>query len=100
MEEWYVYVLVSETSNRTYVGISTDVPRRLLEHNGERQGGAKATRGFRPWRVGRVYGPYPSRSEASKAEYTIKKLKGAARLNVANSFPPEIDGMDLQHFCT
>ncbi len=80
-ESWYVYVLVSETTGRTYVGIALDPEKRLLEHNGEAKGGAKATRGWRPWKLGRVLGPFSSRSTACQVEYKLKKKKGKERLN-------------------
>lgn len=43
----YCYLLSSD--NRTYIGATIDVERRLLQHNGTLAGGAKATRG-RTWR--------------------------------------------------
>lgn len=76
---WFVYVLVSTTNIRTYVGISTDPPRRLKQHNGRLPGGAKSTRAGRPWKIGTTYGPF-DRSEASKVEYQVKKLRGQKRL--------------------
>lgn len=82
---WSVYVLVSDATGRTYVGASVDVHRRLLEHNGEGNRGAKATRAGRPWRVGAIYGPYGSRGEAQAAEARIKRLRGSARLSYSDS---------------
>jgi len=79
--DWYVYVLVSTRRTRTYVGISTDCDRRLRQHNGALPGGAKSTRAGRPWGIGIVYGPFDNRSEASKIEYRVKKLRGRNRLN-------------------
>jgi len=79
-DEWFVYVLDSKVANRTYVGVAKDVDKRLLEHNGNLPNGAKSTRGFRPWIVQKVYGPY-SKSEAYKVECAIKKLAGEARFN-------------------
>ena len=79
---WYVYVLVSERNGRTYVGIAIDPDRRLRQHNGHRKGGAKSTRGGRPWRNGRLLGPYESRGEAQKVEARVKRSKGVARLTV------------------
>ena len=76
---WFVYVLTS--TRKTYVGISTDCERRLLQHNGSLAGGAKSTRAGRPWRIGIVYGPFENRSEASKIEYRVKKLRGTKRLD-------------------
>lgn len=77
--EWFVYVLVSE-SGRTYCGVTTDPERRLDQHNGNKPGGAKATRAHRPWRLGKVWSGF-TRSEACKAEYQIKKLSGLSRLD-------------------
>jgi len=75
MSSWYVYVLVSEATGRTYVGATTDPERRLREHNGEISGGAKATRAHRPWRMGRIVGPIDTQREALREEHRIKKLR-------------------------
>ncbi len=76
---WIVYVL--ESAARTYVGITTDLDRRLEQHNGQRRGGAKATRASRPWRVARQWGPFPSRGEALRLEHAVKRLRGRRRLS-------------------
>lgn len=78
--EWFVYVLVSECAERTYVGIALNPDKRLEEHNGIRAGGARSTRAHRPWKLATTYGPYANRSEACTAEARVKKLKGLARL--------------------
>ncbi|MBM4014123.1 MAG: GIY-YIG nuclease family protein [Planctomycetes bacterium] len=75
---WFVYVLASAT--RTYVGITTDLDRRLEQHNGTRRGGARATRAGRPWRLARRWGPFASRGEALRLEYAVKRLRGRRRL--------------------
>lgn len=77
---WHLYVLCSASTRRTYVGISLDVERRVKQHNGELAGGAASTRGGRPWTVGAIYGPYPDRSAASRAERVLKAQRGQARL--------------------
>lgn len=82
--QWFVYVLLSsggsrERARRSYVGISLDPARRLLQHNGELPGGAKSTRGGRPWRIGRVLGPYSGRGQAQQLEASLKKLSGEGR---------------------
>jgi predicted GIY-YIG superfamily endonuclease len=77
---WFVYVLVSASGSRTYVGITIDLERRLQEHNGELPRGAKATRRGRPWSIGASFGPFETKSEALKLELRIKKLRGLRRL--------------------
>ena len=78
--EWFVYVLESQCQTRTYVGISPDPETRLAQHNGEEKGGAKSTRAGRPWSVVKIYGAFESRAEAQRAEYSVKRLSGRARL--------------------
>ena len=73
-KDWWVYVIVTDTG-RTYVGSTTDPRRRLRQHNGEIKGGARSTRGKGPWTLGRVYGPYTTRSTAFKAEISLKRGK-------------------------
>ncbi|MED6335603.1 MAG: GIY-YIG nuclease family protein [Planctomycetota bacterium] len=82
---WIVYVLVSESAERTYVGISTDLERRLNQHNGIVAGGARSTRQGRPWKVGVTYGPYGTRSEALRIEGEVKRKRGRERLNWSGS---------------
>ncbi|GLC39017.1 hypothetical protein PLESTB_001770900 [Pleodorina starrii] len=45
----YNYILVSESTQRTYNGITTDLQRRLQQHRGLLPGGAKSTRTARDW---------------------------------------------------
>jgi predicted GIY-YIG superfamily endonuclease len=79
---WVVYVLRSCDGRRTYVGITSDLPRRLSQHNGELPGGAKSTRAGRPWTVGRQHGPFDSRGDALRLEATIKRRPGRKRLEI------------------
>jgi predicted GIY-YIG superfamily endonuclease len=77
--DWFVYLLVSATDGRTYVGITTDVARRLAQHNGAQAGGARSTRAGRPWRVAACSPPLPDRSTALRFEHRVKRLRGTAR---------------------
>lgn len=79
-DEWQVYLL--ECADGTlYTGVSRDLARRLLQHNGERAGGPKYTRGRRPvhllWSA-----PAADRSEAQQREAAIKKLSRADKLKL------------------
>jgi predicted GIY-YIG superfamily endonuclease len=40
----YCYILYNENNNTTYNGYTTNLKRRLRQHNGELVGGAKSTR--------------------------------------------------------
>lgn len=80
MKSWFVYVLRSKQTGRTYVGATINEKRRLRQHNGEIKGGARATRGFRPWEIIRLIGPIKTQKEALKEERRVKKLR-AKRLN-------------------
>lgn len=77
---WSVYVLVSAQSSRTYVGITTDLARRVAQHNGDLRGGARSTRAGRPWELAAKYGPFEGRGEAQRVEHAVKRLRGVARL--------------------
>ncbi len=79
-KDWALYLLISANGNRTYVGVTTDVERRLAQHNGEIAGGAKSTRAGRPWRVLRSCDGFPDRSSAQSAEARLKHLNGDQRV--------------------
>jgi len=72
---YFVYILKC-ADETLYTGISTELERRIDEHNSSDKG-AKYTRVRRPVRL--VYSEeYPDRSTASKREYVIKKKMSRA----------------------
>jgi predicted GIY-YIG superfamily endonuclease len=71
------YCLVSE-KGRTYVGFSTNVDRRLRQHNGELQGGARATHGSSWNRIITVTG-FPTQQAALQFEWKWKRLTKGQR---------------------
>lgn len=79
--DWVVYLLTSARGDCTYVGVTTDLERRLAQHNGERPGGAKSTRRGRPWRVQGVLSGFRDRASAQQEEHVLKRLKGDERLD-------------------
>ena len=62
--------------NHTYVGITTNLDKRLKQHNGLLAGGAKCTRAKRPYDIAYYIDNISNRSIASKIEYDIKKKNG------------------------
>ena len=70
-KDWYLYV-VRCCDDSLYTGITTDVQRRIQEHNQSTKG-ARYTRARRPVELVIVWA-YNNRSEASQAEYAFKKL--------------------------
>jgi putative endonuclease len=85
---WYVYILECR-DGAYYVGITTDLQRRLAMHNGGLA--SRFTRVRRPVRY-RYAEPHVSRSAASKRELELKRWKrekkGALFHACANLIPP------------
>jgi putative endonuclease len=78
---YFVYILEC-CDGSLYTGITTDVIKRLAEHN-TKDTGAKYTKARRPVKL--VYEEVSSdRSSASKREYTIKKLSRIKKLQLIN----------------
>lgn len=78
---WFVY-LVRCADGSLYAGITTDVDRRVEEHNLDDVRGARYTRGRRP--VVLVYAESTaSRSAATRREREIKKMRRSAKLALA-----------------
>lgn len=71
----YVYILQSTINcNKSYVGVSNDLTRRLQQHNGEKSGGARFTRSCRPWSFFAVF-RLKNRHDALSMEWKIKHKK-------------------------
>ena len=77
---YYVYVLKSEATGRSYIGHSKDIHNRVEEHN---NGKSLATRGRGPWKL--VYHEkFDNRSDAMKREYYYKSQSGRLKLKEDN----------------
>jgi putative endonuclease len=75
--KWYAYLLCCRDGS-LYCGITTDLSRRLREHN-EGRAGARYTRTRRP--VTLVYSrEFPDRAAAARFEYQLKQLDRPAKL--------------------
>ena len=76
---YYVYILECN-DNTLYTGITTDLHRRINEHNFSDKG-AKYTKVRRPVKI--VYSEkHRGRSDASKREYEIKKFSRQEKLKL------------------
>ena len=80
---YYLYLL-SCADNTLYAGITTDVLRRLAEHNGSKKG-AKYTAARRPVKLAYAK-KFRSRSAVSKAEYQLKKLTLSEKLELIKNY--------------
>lgn len=77
---WHTYIVQCKDGT-FYTGISTDIERRISQHNSGK--GAKYTKQRRP--VHLVYSEtHPNRSEASKREWVIKQLSRKEKEKLIN----------------
>jgi putative endonuclease len=75
---WYIYIL--ECSDKSlYTGITTNIDRRVLEHNTGK--GSKYTKIRRPVKLIALFNA-ENRSQASKEEYRIKQLTKKEKLKL------------------
>ena len=82
---WWVYMLRCADGS-LYTGVTTDVARRVAEHNGDGGLGARYTRSRRP--VELVYvEPAAGRAAALRREVAIKQLDRARKLALCAPSP-------------
>ncbi|MHB1214103.1 MAG: GIY-YIG nuclease family protein [Thiobacillus sp.] len=80
---WCVYMLRCADGS-LYTGITTDVLRRVAEHNGDGAPGARYTRSRRPVQLVYVEAA-DSRAEAARREAAIKLLDRSRKLAMCES---------------
>jgi len=79
MKQWVVYIIETE-SGKLYTGITNDLERRFSEHRAGKKG-ARYFRLSKPQKI--VYQERcASRSEASKRESEIKKMRRYEKLSL------------------
>ena len=85
MSQWFVYILQCNDDS-LYTGVTTDIERRVKEHNYDTKLGASYTRARRPVKL--VYTEScDDRSHALKREMGIKKLKRTEKQALINKLP-------------
>lgn len=68
----FVYILLSQKFKKTYTGSTTDLDRRIKEHNA---GNHVFTKRYIPWKI--IYKEeYPTLIEARKREKYLKSCAG------------------------
>ncbi|HEY88439.1 MAG TPA: GIY-YIG nuclease family protein [Thermoflexia bacterium] len=85
---WYLYVLHCR-DNSFYTGITTDVARRVAEH--QAGVGARYTRAHLPVELLAAW-QYPNRSVATHVEYKFKALTHKAKIAWIAGRQPFMDG--------
>jgi len=98
---WTLYLLYHAVSNRTYLGVTTNVERRLRQHRGEIVGGARYTARIQKahptcvWQLVATLSPFPNQSEVTRWERLLKlKTRGLkqrydAMIAIADSRHPK-----------
>ena len=80
MKKWTVYILRC-ADDSLYTGITTDINRRLQQHNEDDRSGARYTRARRPVTLAWTE-MAADRSIASRREQAIKKLSRKNKLKL------------------
>ena len=69
---YYVYVLISINFDKSYIGFTNNLERRLKEHN---RGTSKYTRIYKPWEI-IYFEKFETREEAREREKYFKSAAG------------------------
>ena len=65
---YYVYIIKSLNRNYSYIGVTSDISKRIKEHN---NGCSKSTKPYRPFMLAHEE-EYKTLSEARKREWFLK----------------------------
>ncbi len=76
MKFYYVYVLYNKNRSFIYVGYSTNLKQRIIEHN---KGYSKSTKGYLPLELIH-YEAYKNKIDAKRREQYFKTTKGKTTL--------------------
>lgn len=74
---YFLYILKSESTNRSYIGQTSDLEKRLWEHN---NGKSLSTRRKGPWKLV-YYEEFATRSGALMRERYFKSVPGRLELS-------------------
>lgn len=68
-------MITNEDANKTYVGITNDLKKRIRQHSGELVGGAKSTSGKGLWHYVCVISGFPTDTLARQFEWALHHCK-------------------------
>ncbi|RLC51638.1 MAG: hypothetical protein DRZ79_02460 [Candidatus Cloacimonadota bacterium] len=68
---FYTYVLYSSSTDKYYIGYTSNIDKRLTKHN---NGNSRSTKAGIPWKLVHLE-KYETKTEAIKREYEIKRTK-------------------------
>jgi structure-specific endonuclease subunit SLX1 len=96
---FYVYLLLSTNNRNTYVGATTDVNRRLRQHNSELKGGARATTSRvskgESWRRICYVSGFPDWSSALQFEWRWKQISRKLQVNHTNPLKKRMEALNI-----
>ena len=79
-KDWFVYILECKDQS-LYTGITTNLKRRVIEHNTDNKKGAKSLRGKRPVKLV-YYEKFDTVAKAASREKAIKNWKRKYKLQL------------------
>ena len=77
MEKYFTYVICSEVDGRYYYGQTSNLEKRIEDHN---KGASTYTKRYLPWKLV-AYKAVETRSEAMKIEKQLKNCKSKEKVN-------------------
>jgi putative endonuclease len=93
MRQGYVYILASKRNGTLYTGVTSDLPRRLFEHQTDLTPGFTSRYGVKTlvW-----FEAHDLVTDAIMREKTIKKWKRQWKIDLIEAMNPEWE--DISHF--
>jgi len=95
MPGWFVYILRC-ADDTLYTGVTTDIERRLAEHNAGDGQGARYTRSRRPVHLAYLE-PASDRAAACRREAAIKRLRRCEKLQLSTQRAHDLDPEAQRH---
>jgi len=67
---YYCYFIISHSNNKTYIGITNNLQKRIIKHNHSK--GAKSTRMSSKWSYHTIVGKFKNKGDAMSFEWYWK----------------------------